>query len=103
MPCYEVRTMSVEFKAQHKDLLIEAIKKLGWEREMRLVGDTVIVRGMRVDLKTQKAEISEGRMYNDRLNELKRAYSSAALDRVAKRNRWSRKAKDKNKGVLRAF
>ena len=30
MPCYEVRTVSVEFKAKNEALLHKAIKELGW-------------------------------------------------------------------------
>ena len=99
MPCYEVRTLSVEFKAKHVDVLKEALDNLGWRYS--IFGEDVVTRGMTIQLGEQKAVITD--FQQSQLNQLKRAYSSAALDRVAKKNRWARRAKTESKGVLRRF
>ena len=102
MPCYEVRTMSVEFKAQHKSLLMMALKNLGWNwREEN--GKLNVSYDIVIDLSNQQAEVPEGRRSQSKLNELKRAYSSAAISKVAKVNLWQRKADNDQKGILRKF
>lgn len=99
MPCYEVRTMSVEFKAKHVDVLEQALKNLGWYYNINQ--DRVTTRGMTIWLEKNRADIQD---YQQReLNELKRAYSSAAIDKVTKRNLWQRRATNETKGVLRKF
>jgi len=105
MPCYEVRTMSVEFQAKHKDVLEEALKKLPHQVYVDSAGrihinyDEVII-----DVEKGKAEVREGSGQR-RLNELKRTYSEAALEKVAKANMWQKKKSKQNtrKGVLRKF
>ena len=100
MPCYEVRTMSVEFHAQHKSLLITALKNLGWNwREEK--GKLFTSYDIEVDLEKQQANVPEG--CQDQLNRLKRAYSSEAISKVAKVNLWQRKADNDQKGILRKF
>lgn len=92
MPCYEIRIMSVEFKAQHLDLLKEAAEKLGWACQVDGSKVTIYPSNwgtIRIDLGAQKAEIPSN--LQGKLNELKRAYSSAAIDRVAKLNMWAKK------------
>jgi len=103
MPCYEVRTMSVEFQAQHKGLLIKALTNLGWgftEHADRITL-TRENEGIEIDLRRQEAKLEEWQQ--SKLNQLKRAYSSAALDRVAKMNMWTRKSETETRGVLRRF
>jgi len=100
MPCYEVRTMSVEFQAQNLNVLNDAIKQLQLSAEVMSDGNISLHDGNIVlDLKNKTAQVTEG--YQDRLNQLKRAYSSAALDKVAKMNFWNRKSNSGRSGVLR--
>ena len=102
MPCYEVRTMSVEFQAQNLNVLNDAIEQSQLSVEVMRDGKISLHDGNIVlDLETKTAQVTKG--YQDRLNELKRAYSSAALDKVAKMNFWNRKSNSSRSGVLRKF
>jgi hypothetical protein len=81
--------MSVEFKANHADLLEVAAKSLDYE--FRMQGTTAILSQvgttLRIDLAAGRATIREDQQ--GCLNELKRAYSMEAVRRVAQRNRWT--------------
>ena len=106
MPCYEVRTMSVEFKTKHLNLLQKAIESLGWRYEGISGG---LSRGlMRVetgtsqfmlDLVSQTAVLLSGQ--RSQLNQLKQQYSKEALKRAAKLQGWQYKQQEQSKGVLR--
>jgi hypothetical protein len=90
MPCYEVRTMSVEFKAENSGLLDKAVKALGWE--IQHSGKTAYVRTktydvFEINLQDGKARIREG-MQGD-LNALKRAYSMEAIKQAASAKKWA--------------
>lgn len=100
MPCYTMQTMSVEFKAESRELLIKALKSLGWgfnEAAHSLYLDNGIV----LNLHTGRATIAS--YQQSKLNELKRAYSYQALQRVAQKGRWTilQTDKVKMKGMLR--
>jgi len=86
MPCYEVRTISVEFRAENRDVLDAAIKQLGWGA-IRAFADRVTLPGISLDLEAGRAEVQEG--FQGRLNELKRAYATEAVRAAAKKVRWS--------------
>ncbi len=90
MPCYTVRTMSVEFRAAHADVLEEALRSLGWTFTRLARGYLVdcdrSAWSMRLNLDVGTAELRPDQQ--PRLNELKRAYAAAALGRVAAANRW---------------
>lgn len=102
MPCYTVQTMSVEFKAEHLDLLGKAITALGWKVSatsnnwwsVQPTGATPFT----IDFKAQKAVIVSSQQA--KLNELKRAYSMEALKRVAVKNRWQISKTKATKGQL---
>lgn len=104
MPCYEVRTMSVEFKAAHVDLLKQAVTALGWTWNYYEASQTVTVtpnnsyQSFVLDLRAGTAVIRPDQQA--RLNELKRAYSMTALKRVAQLNRWTVAKTKANKGAL---
>ena len=102
MPCYEVRTMSVEFNAKHLSLLKKAIESLGWKCRstngglMRVETDT---SQFTIDLTSQKAVIQSSQQ--SQLNQLKQQYSKEALKRAAKLQGWQYKQQEQSKGVLR--
>jgi len=102
MPCYQVRTMSVEFQAKHLDILTEALTSLDWN--WRVVGHEIVIpgRGVTLNLETQQAEIEVG-VGQGNLNRIKQAYSEKALERVARLKMWNKKSTGHNKGVLRRF
>jgi hypothetical protein len=77
MPCWEVRTVSVEFKAENRKLLDAAIRSIGMgvREENGLL--SLDYGAIKLDLKAGKAEVQDG--YQNRLNELKQAYSREAV------------------------
>lgn len=87
MPCYEVRTISVEFRAENRKLLADAIRATGME--VTSSTDTVLSLGygaIVLNLANGKAEVQDG--YQGKLNELKRAYSAEAVKAAAKKCQW---------------
>lgn len=103
MPCWEVRTMSVEFQAKHRKLLEQAIEALGWTFEEPVAGMLRVKNSpwnsFTINLVSQKAEIESGQQST--LNRLKQQYSKEALRRAAKLQGWQFKSTAQTKGVLR--
>ena len=97
MPCYESRTISVEFHAKHRAVLDDAIASLGW-RVREMDNGVLSVNGgwMTIYLEEGRAVTSS----QSDLNRLKVAYSKESLNRAAKRQGWQLKLKGQ-KGVLR--
>jgi hypothetical protein len=91
MPCYEVRTVSVEFRAENRALLDAAIRSLSGGLavvEQSYDGRLNLGYGaIKLDLDAGRAEVRDG--YQGHLNELKRAYSREAIKAAAKRCQWS--------------
>ena len=102
MPCWEVNLMTVEFKARHWPLLEKALQslKMGFcYDEVR--GVVQVGRSIRIDLNKQQVTADAREFY--RVNELKRAYSLAAVNAAAKKNRWAVRKQAQNKLQLRRF
>ena len=102
MPCWEVRTMSVEFKAKHRRLLEQAVEALGWSWKSEGQGLRVQLPGWNsftIDFVEQKAIGKES--LQGKINQLKQQYSKQALRRAAKLQGWQMKTKGQMKGVLR--
>ena len=104
MPCYEVRTVSVEFHAKHRDLLEAALKALGWTFQQADFGDILVVGRpndwdpFTIDLNTSRATINDRQQ--DALNALKREYSRQCVRQVAKQNRWTVSQTSATQGVF---
>ena len=86
MPCYEVRRVTVEFKAANKSLLLTALKAAGHKYSVN--GNTVATAGgIVIDLANQTATGGNSTM----LNKLKQAYSREAVKATAKKFGWATK------------
>ena len=109
MPCYEVRTVSVEFKAANIDLLKRAIKKEGhrieWEDSELVSFTTKTGKFCLIDLKNSaiKSDDMDERGIASFANSLKRAYSAVVLDEVAKKQKWMKKDLGQNRYQLQRF
>lgn len=99
MPCYEVRLVSVEFKAAHRDLLLQALKEMGWSYRER--GSVVLVGDVEIDLERQRVRCPQSSMAS--VNKLKQKYSEVTLKKVAEKKKWSVVATGKNKFKLRKW
>jgi len=92
MPCYEVRTYSVEFKAGNRAIFDAAVKALGWTPQ-NVSADVVSFEGglIRIDLASGQATVMEipgQTTYQEKLNALKRSYSRQAINAAGKRMGW---------------
>ena len=90
MPCWEVRTMSVEFGVKHSMLLVKALGAMNLNYTMQ--GSVVDVVGLgKIDLSKGVAEIDR---YNQKkLNQLKQAYSKECVKKAAKLQGWQLKTR----------
>lgn len=103
MPCWEVNYMSVEFKAEHVDLLIDALEALGY-RYLYNEGQAyidVLTGRFTIHLDTQKVKYPEEAI--NTVNKLKQEYSLQALQRVAAKKKWFIKQQSKTSGVIRRY
>jgi len=91
MPCWEVRTVSVEFKADNRKLVHAAAESLGMRVEEQSDGTIWLNAGefpgsIKLDLERGQAEVRSG--YQRHLNKLKQAYSRECVKTAAKKAGW---------------
>ena len=104
MPCYQVQLMSVEFQAEHIDLVEEAAKAI--RMRVRRSGNVVYMDNLAFDLDTQKIS---GRVYGgekvvqEQINKLKRAYSRQVINKTAKANNWTVSYQSTNKAIAQKW
>jgi len=109
MPCYSIRTISVEFKVSNIDLLKKAIEKI----EGTYLGNNEEFLNFRtndgryVNINFKKETISSLNFTEKGLatfsNSIKRAYSEVVIDEVAKKNRWILQKLNKDHYNLQRF
>ncbi len=97
-PCWQIQTISIEFKTKHKELLKKALKneEIGFyesRNKLYISGDRLIL-----DLDRQEASVID----NDYtlLNKIKVAYSETAIREIARKKNWA--LKKIGNGKLRA-
>ena len=100
MPCYSIQYNSIEFKAKHISLLIEAAKRLGY-RPQHSGNLLYIDNTIRIFLDEQKAEVRKDSQ--SKLNELKREYSKVGLEQISKKRKFILKMKEGQKFELRRY
>lgn len=100
MPCYQVRTMSVEIKAADPDMLVTALRaldlKYAYDKNVgKFVVYTNTTKPITIDLNEQRAEVTSE---NQRLlNKIKVSYSKVAIVNTALKRRWIIKKQAENK------
>jgi len=94
MPCYEVRMISVKFKIGNASLLEQALKSLGLMHTVFPNRKLITTEGISLDLESGKAIVLDG--YQDRLNQIKQAYSREAVKVAAKKFAWATKTQGSN-------
>lgn len=90
MPCFEVRRVTVEFRAENKRLLEAAVEELGWKLWKNPKGKWLVKTpqgGITLDLKSGNAEFDD--YLQGTVNKLKRSYSKQVVKKVAKLQGWS--------------
>lgn len=102
MPCYQVQTVSVEFKIAHRDLLDKALKTLGWAFVNNGQHYTICLsptsRNILLDLGTGKATLNNDQQ--GKLNELKQAYAMEAIKLATQSVGWRVNLTTKTTGQL---
>lgn len=93
MPCYEVKLMSVEFKAKNLEVLKTSLKELGinfYERNGILSWGS-----FKIDTNSQMVSAPQG--YENNINQIKMKYSEKILEQVALKKKWLFKKLQDNK------
>lgn len=112
MPCYEVRTVSVEFKVENIDLLKKAIENAGWRIDQMYKDVSINITDKEtswrhVTISLQGGQMSstsmEGKNLSSFCNQLKRSYSEVVIDEVAKKQHWIKKKLGENRYQLQRF
>ena len=95
MPCYTVQTMSVAFKAKHKDMLLAALMELNWQYQEIGQKIRILSQGITLDLATEQANLQSSNLQasQDQLNTLKRAYAMEGVKVLARKQHWAIKLK----------
>ena len=85
MVCWEVNTLSVEFKAKYKNVLLQALREmnLSWTESRSGV---IWTSYFDIDLKNQKVKYIQGQ--EDRLSQLRMKYTEVATRAMTKKKRW---------------
>ena len=103
MPCYQVNTMSVEFRAENRPLLDAALRELEKSGFRTRSSDTEFVistpAGDRIEIDLAQGE---ARVWNDAtpaLNQIKREYSRQALQLAARQKGWILRQDTKNENA----
>ena len=96
MPCYQVNIVSLQLKLTSKERLVQALKELGYQVEVR--NRVVFAGDMTFNLDVGEVDMrGTSRNAVDRLNRVNRKYSEIALREIAKKKRWSFKMQEENK------
>jgi hypothetical protein len=93
--------VSVEFHAEHRQVLERAIDALGWTAKQIATGyiiDCKSVTPLEINLVTGQARVEQRQQ--SQLNQLKVAYSRQALKLAAKINGWQLQQKSNTTGHL---
>lgn len=92
MPCYQVRLVTVEFKAENKELLTKSLKDIGmWFQEYPNRKNIIYLSDGQIDLERQTISIPD--YFAHKINELKRKYSENVVRMIAAKKKWIVKEK----------
>ena len=110
MPCYEIRTISVEFKIENIELLKKAIEKINFWSLKNSSDTMAIIRDdnhnrIVIDFKNSKvsSEAYSEKELGARVNQLKQSYSEIVIGEIAKKQKWIQKKISERKFQLQRF
>ena len=100
MPCWQVQTVSVEFKAANAELLAKAAKALGYfvQQAAGVMTLSTSRTSFGINLMTSTALIQQDQQ--GELNALKQEYSRQAIKLAAKLGGWQVQFKNANQGNM---
>lgn len=94
MPCYQVNTVSVEFKAKNRELIMETLRRMEMNPYLQPNGRMIKTPIGVFDLDTGKVETASWNV--SKVNEFRVEYSKTVLKKAAKKHKWIVKSKKKN-------
>jgi len=109
MPCYEIRTISVEFNIKNIALLKKAIENAGYiittTTENQFNFHNLNYNRFSIDLIQSKISSSDcnEKMVSLVSNSIKRTYSESVINEMAKKNKWIKQNMGKNQFQLQRF
>lgn len=95
MPCYQIRTYSVELATANRTVLEKAIKALG----LKIVGNVIQTPQGNIYLQDGKATCSESCL--DTVNKLRIEYSKQAISYAANKLGWQKSQVSAKEFVLK--
>jgi hypothetical protein len=107
MPCYTVQLTTVEFKAQHIELLLKALKALDvkfyqrTDNQIRINSIGKVLISITIDTERQQVTCEASAM--PWINKIKQQYSLQAVTEAARKNKWIAKQLADKKLVLRRY
>ena len=101
MPCYEVRTVQVEFNARNEQYLLKALKLANIIHTHNQETKAIYGNNWEIKLKEQTASVRQG--YEGELNKVRRAYSETVVNEVARKKKWLVKKAEGNKIQLKKY
>lgn len=97
MPCWEVRLVSVEFKAQSKELLLTALKNLNLQYTEKNGVININYGDIVIDLANSKVTYEDDRQSLVKaVNRIKVAYSTEVVKAIALKKNWVLKQNAEN-------
>jgi hypothetical protein len=100
MPCYEINTISVDFKAENMNHLETTLKNMGLKYTKR--GNVITIGGViTINLDSSKVECPSN--YRDLVNKIKREYSKAVIEDLAKKKKWALKMTGEDSFIMRRY
>jgi hypothetical protein len=105
MPCYQVNTVTLEFKAKNSELIIKTLEEMNLRPEHHYVARTqsqwIDTRIGRFNLDTGTVETRD---YNaDIVNKFRRKYSENVIKVAAKAKKWVVKKRSQNQYVAKKW
>jgi hypothetical protein len=117
MPCYQIRTVSIEFHVGNIDLLKKALEAAGMQKIIIMTGrhstqEKIVFNDQKgilynINLETGKL-LSQASSYDEKqlgvfANSIKRAYSEQVIDELAKKQRWIKRNMGQGNFQLQRF
>lgn len=99
MPCYQVNTVSLKFKAKNIDLIIDVLKLMNLNPLHR--NDKISTNIGTFDLKTGNVTVRQNNI--EEVNKFRINYSEAILQKAAKKNKWILKKRSQQEYVAKKW
>jgi len=107
MPCYQVRTVSIEFKIGNMELLKKALEKINAQVVRQDENGITFNKGYdQFTISFLNSKINSNidvKELTSVSNSIKRAYSEVVIDELAKKQRWIKKQMGAGRYQLQRF